>query len=314
MSGAPQETRTMVRYRRLGYLALNVSDVPRSADFYRDKVGLQQVAGPAQDVAYFRCSGKHHDLAFYRGTPGLKRIGFELESEREIENLRRTLDAAGRPCVEIPRVDCDAMATGPGLRTQEPATGCMLDFYAGMAEPQTKEPYAPTVAHILRLGHLVVKSSDFDGSVRFFTDVLNFKVSDSIDTMVTFLRCWPSPYHHSIGIGAGRKGSGLHHVALMVESADDIGRSYWRLQRDGIPVVHGPGRHLPSGSMFLYYLDPDGLTIEYTFGMEEFPEDEPREPRVLPPVPESNDIWASRLDPRKAAVGAIEQQELPVAR
>ena len=73
---------------------------------------------------------------------------------------------------------------------------------------------------------------------------------------------------------------------------------------------HGPGRHLPSGSMFLYYLDPDGLTIEYTFGMEEFPELEPRQPRVLPPVPESNDIWASRLDPRKASVGAIEQLPL----
>jgi 2,3-dihydroxy-p-cumate/2,3-dihydroxybenzoate 3,4-dioxygenase len=34
--------------------------------------------------------------------------------------------------------------------------------------------------------------------------------------------------------------------------------------------------------MFLGYLDPDGLTIEYTFGMEEFPEVEPRAPRLLP--------------------------------
>ena len=300
----------MIRYRRLGYLALNVSDRARSATFYRDKVGLQQVAGPSPDVTYFRCSDKHHDLAFYAGPPGLKRIGFELESEHEIAPLCRVLHEAGRPCVDIPAEDRAAMATGPGLRTQEPVTGCTLDFYVTMGASTEQKPFAPSVATILRLGHLVIKSTDFDASVRFFTDVLNFKVSDSIDKMVTFLRCWPSPYHHSLGIGHGKNGNGLHHVALMVENADDIGRSYWRLQREDVPVVHGPGRHLPSGSMFLYYLDPDGLTIEYTFGMEEFSEDEPREARLLPPVPESNDIWASRLDPRKASVGAIEQQRL----
>jgi len=302
----------MIRFRRLGYLALNVRDLERSSKFYETTVGLQKVEGPDADVRYFRCSDKHHDLAFYRGEPGLKRIGFELESAREFEPLRAALHAAGRPFTDIPQADCTAMATGPGVRTQEPVTGCTLDFYATMG-PSSAPPYRTTVAHILRLGHLVLKSTDFDASVAYFTDVLNFKVSDSIDHRVTFLRCFPSPYHHSIGIGNTTNGSGLHHVALMVNDADDIGRSYWRLQRENVPIVHGPGRHLPSGSMFLYYLDPDGLTIEYTFGMEEFPEVEPREPRLLPPVPESNDIWASRLDPRKAAVGTIEQAPIPAS-
>ena len=299
----------MIRFRRLGYLALNVSDLEQSSAFYERTVGLQKVDGPSTEVHYFRCSDKHHDLAFYAGAPGLKRIGFELESVAEFAPLKAALAKAGHAFTEIPASDCVAMATGPGVRTQEPVTGCTLDFYTTMA-PSSAPPYRPSVAHILRLGHLVIKSTDFDATVSYFTDVLNFAVSDSIDKTVTFLRCWPSPYHHSLGIGQGRKGSGLHHVALMVDSADDIGRSYWRLQREHVPVVHGPGRHLPSGSMFLYYLDPDGLTIEYTFGMEEFPEVEPRAPRLLPPVPESNDIWASKLDPRKASVGAIEQVPL----
>ncbi|HEX2540358.1 MAG TPA: VOC family protein [Caldimonas sp.] len=296
----------MIRFNRLGYVALNVADPDRSVAFYRDQVGLQVVDGPAADVRYLRCSDKHHDIALYRGVPGLKRIGFELESEAEFAPLETALRAAGRPCLPIPGEDCRAMGIGPGLRTSEPVTGATLDFYALM-QPSQAPPFAPTVAKILRLGHLVLKSTDFDASVRFFTDVLNFRISDSIDKTVTFLRCWPSPYHHSLGIGQGRGKSGLHHVALMVHDADDIGRGYWRLQREEIPVVHGPGRHLPSGSMFLYFLDPDGLTIEYTFGMEEFPEEAAREPRLLPPVPESNDIWASKLDPRKSAVGEIER-------
>jgi 2,3-dihydroxy-p-cumate/2,3-dihydroxybenzoate 3,4-dioxygenase len=196
----------MIRFRRLGYLALNVSDLDRSADFYERTVGLQQVKGPSPDVRYFRCSDKHHDLAFYAGTPGLKRIGFELESALEFAPLKEALKNAGRPFTEIPAADCAAMATDPGVRTQEPVTGCTLDFYTTM-RPSTAPPYRTSVAHILRLGHLVIKSTDFDATVHYFTDVLNFAVSDSIDKTVTFLRCWPSPYHHSLGIGQGRKGA-----------------------------------------------------------------------------------------------------------
>ena len=41
--------------------------------------------------------------------------------------------------------------------------------------------------------------------------------------------------------------------------------------------------------------------------MEEFPEQGARAPRVLPPVSKSFDIWEGPVDPRKSAVGAIEQ-------
>ena len=45
-----------------------------------------------------------------------------------------------------------------------------------------------------------------------------------------------------------------------------------RLRKAEVPIVYGPGRHPPSGSFFLYFLDPDGMTLEYSHGMEEFPE------------------------------------------
>jgi len=297
----------MVRYRRLGYLALNVSDLDRSTPFYRDTIGLQQVDGSAPGVRYFRCSDKHHDIALHAGRPGLKRIGFELESEAEFEPLRAVLRAHGLPLAAIPPEDQAAMHTGPGVRTFSDITGAALDFYATM-EPSSAAPFVPTVAKIQRLGHLVLRSADGPASVRFFTEVLNFKVSDSIDGAVTFMRCFPNPYHHSLGIGNGKGKNGLHHFNFMVSDADDIGTSLWRLKKQDVPIVNGPGRHLPSGSMFLYYLDPDGLTVEYSFGMEEFPEADAREPRLLPPVPKSFDLWEVAVDPRKSAVGEIEQR------
>jgi 2,3-dihydroxy-p-cumate/2,3-dihydroxybenzoate 3,4-dioxygenase len=298
----------MIRYKHLGYVALNVTDLERSTHFYRDLIGLQECGEPDAECRFFRVSQKHHDIVLFRSDekPGLKRIGFELESAQSLTELKAVLDARQLRYVDIPDDDAARMHTQGGIRTREPVTGAVLDFYLSMDQSQDG-PFVPTLAKIQRLGHLVLASTSYDESVSYFTDVLNFKKSDTIEGRVMFLRCFPNPFHHSLGVGLGRKGSLLNHVNFMVSDVDDIGKAIYRLQKAGVPIVNGPGRHLPSGSMFLYYLDPDGITVEYSFGMEEFPEVDAREPRILPPVPESNDIWGGPVDPRKASIGHIEQ-------
>ena len=87
--------------------------------------------------------------------------------------------------------------------------------------------------------------------------------------------------------------------------AEGIGRALNRFKRNNVQIVYGPGRHPPSGSIFLHFLDPDEITLEYSFGMEEFPEADAREPRVLLPVPESIDTWGSARDLRFATVREI---------
>lgn len=292
----------MIRYKRLGYIALNVENVDRSAEFYARVVGMSPLE-PVDDVQFLRCSDKHHDIALYQGPPGLRRIGFELESEREIEPLRTLLQEAGADVVDIPAADVAAMRTSAGLRTWEPVTGATLDFYVHMEG--APEAFTPSVTQIMRLGHLVLQSANPAHTVRFFTDVLNFKISDAIDDAVTFMRCFPNPLHHSFGVGDGRGQNRLHHINFMVTDIDDIGKSLWRLKELGVPIVNGPGRHLPSGSIFLYFLDPDGMTLEYSFGMEEFPELDARDPRILPRTKDSFDLWGGPVDARKGTVGAI---------
>lgn len=71
------------------------------------------------------------------------------------------------------------------------------------------------------------------------------------------------------------------------------------------PIVWGPGRHPPSGSACLYVLDPDGLAVEYGFGMEAFDAHDPRPAQDLPAGPSSVDAWGAPRDPRTGAVGAI---------
>lgn len=295
----------MIRFRKLGYVALNVTDLDRSERFYRELVGLQPVGEGPGGCRFMRCSFDHHNVVlFRRETPGLKRIGFEMESRAALEALHEALQNKGLRVAEVPREECEAFHQGRSLRMVEPFTGATFEFYESM-RAFGGQPFQPTVAKIQRLGHVVLRTPDHAEAVEFFTGVLGFRVSDTIDGLVTFLRCFPNPFHHSLGIGSGTK-RGLHHVNFMVTEVDDIGRAIWRFNRAEVPIVNGPGRHPPSESMFLYYLEPDGMTLEYSFGMEEFPEADPRKPRVLEPIRESFDYWGAPVDPRKAAVGEIE--------
>lgn len=293
-----------IRYKRLGYVALNVTDLDRSEEFYSKMVGLERVGRGPDDCRFLRCSDMHHDIVLHRGAaPGLKRIGFEMESRAALEELYATVEQAGLRPQRISREECAAFKLRDCVRVLEPLTGAVFDFYDAMLETGGT-PFVPTVAKIQRLGHLVLKTPQFEQATRFFTDVLNFRISDEVDGAIYFLRCFPNPYHHSIGFGRG--GRSLHHVNFMVTEVDDIGKAIWRFKKAGVPVVNGPGRHPASGSMFYYFLDPDGLTLEYSFGMEEFAEQSPRKPRLLEAVPASQDFWGGETDPRKAAIGAIE--------
>jgi 2,3-dihydroxy-p-cumate/2,3-dihydroxybenzoate 3,4-dioxygenase len=167
-------------------------------------------------------------------------------------------------------------------------------------------PFKPTHTSIARLGHAVINSPDRSATEQFLTDHMNFRVSDRIEGLTSFMRCFPNPYHHSMGVGVGARAS-LNHVNFMVSDIDDIGRAMYRCKKFDSPVVFGPGKHPPSESVFLYFLDPDKLTLEYSFGMEEFPEIEAREPRAMPAVRESVDYWGAIPDPAFSKVGEIEK-------
>ncbi len=296
----------MTRYTKLGYVALNVTDVARARPFYETLLGLQVAdAGPDGFLA-FRCSEDHHDLLLYpAAAPGLKRIGWELESEEERDRLFDRLSRAGHRVWEMDAEECAALHQGPGFRLAEPSTGAIFEFYVVM-RAFSGQPYQPTHTKIQRLGHVVLKTAHYVEMRKFLTTELNFRVSDEIDGRVCFLRCYPNPFHHSLAIGAARE-AGLHHVNFMVSEIDDIGKAINRFNKNQVPIVHGPGRHPPSGSIFLYFLDPDGLTIEYSFGMETFPAEGARKPRLMEPIQASFDFWDCPVDPRKSAVGVIER-------
>jgi len=300
----------MIRYEKLGFVELTVTDLARSKDFYHKLVGLEPAPnGPSGEVR-FRCSDDPYSVVLHQGElAGFKRVGWMLESEAEFDNVYRALRNARTAWEELSKDECEGRLFKRACRMVEPNTRAVQEFYIPLEQTKAT-PWTPTLAKIKGLGHIAWRTPRKDEAVAYFRDVLNFKESDSIGSIVTFFRCFPNPFHHGMGVARSSE-YGHHHLNFMVTEIDDIGRALHRINANNVPLMKGPGRHPASGSVFLYFLDPDGLTLEYSYGMEEFDEFSPRPPRTLPLVPESTDTWNAPIDPRYAKMGITETYEIP---
>jgi 2,3-dihydroxy-p-cumate/2,3-dihydroxybenzoate 3,4-dioxygenase len=291
-----------LRYKQLGYAALNVTDLDRSLAFHRETLGLE--LNPHVERAFgallLRSPASSCNVALYAASePGLRRVAFELEAADYLDVARRHLDGLGVRTWDVPDADLQAFAQSAAFRFAEPATGLTVELYAGDGS-HPPQPPTQSLTNISRLGHVVVYVKDAPRFVNFFLEELNFRASDFVGD-AAFLRCFPVPYHHSFAVVPGPENR-LNHINFLVEHLDDVGRALYRLKAQNVPIVFGPGRHPPSGSVFLYFTDPDGFTFEFSTGMEEFAEVDPRDPRHLPLTPASLDYWGS---PRTKDYGQV---------
>jgi 2,3-dihydroxy-p-cumate/2,3-dihydroxybenzoate 3,4-dioxygenase len=291
-----------IRYSRLGYAVLQVTNLPGSVHFYSSLVGLT-LARSDRRSAWLRCSDKPYDLILERGgVAGIRRVGFELGGVDDLKVAFAHISAQGLNPVWSGGDVLRGQQAVNGFRFNNPDSGLELDFY--IPRQPAGEAFNPTVAKIARLGHVVFNVRNYAAAHRFWVEQLGFAISDHVPGKIAFLRCYPNPLHHTLALLTAPD-EGLNHVNFMVSDIDDIGMAMNRMKRAGVPIVFGPGRHLPSGSIFLYFLDPDGMTAEYSFGMEEIPAASARAPRELEPKPEVLDTWGSIADPRFGKTGAI---------
>ena len=85
----------MIRYRGLGHVALNVTDPERSRRFYEEVVGLQfESTGPDGEVV-LRAGGEQQVLLYRGAKAGLKRLGWHMGDEAQLDRLAPTLERSG---------------------------------------------------------------------------------------------------------------------------------------------------------------------------------------------------------------------------
>jgi catechol 2,3-dioxygenase-like lactoylglutathione lyase family enzyme len=135
-----------------------------------------------------------------------------------------------------------------------------------------------------RLGHVLMGTPDLDASIRFYVDVLGFKVSDSVPGLIAFLRC--SNDHHNVGL-MNAPVAFLHHTSWQLDDVDAIGAGAQNLMAtDPTRSIWGLGRHFLGSNLFWYFRDPAGNFAEYYADLDQIPDD---------------DVWLARTwEPEKS--------------
>ena len=128
---------------------------------------------------------------------------------------------------------------------------------------------------ITKIGHVVLNCRDLEKSVRFYTQVLGFKVSDvyeeeMIPGGMVFMRF--NADHHGVAlIGSLPETSDnieLHHMAFAVSTLDEVFRAREHLERHEVPIIV-EGRRRAGVQIAVEFADPDGHMLEIYWGLDQ---------------------------------------------
>ncbi len=130
---------------------------------------------------------------------------------------------------------------------------------------------------VKKIGHLVYEVADVARTVKFWTEMLGFSVSDKNEFGMVFLRA--NSDHHTIAVMENKKKDkarddrGLHvdHLALEVASMAELIAARDFLRAQGVPVTW-EGRRGPGGNPGFHCLDPDGYEFELYCDMDQIDE------------------------------------------
>jgi catechol 2,3-dioxygenase len=138
--------------------------------------------------------------------------------------------------------------------------------------------------NINKIGHVVVRVTDIERSVDFYTRVLGFRVSDAYpDSMMSgkmvFLRC--NDDHHGLALIGGAqgesKGTEFHHMAFEVDTLDELVRARQHLKKNDVPIEF-EGRRRAGAQIALEFCDPDGYGLEIYWGLDQISGDDDARP------------------------------------
>lgn len=283
---------------RLTTITLGVPDVGAAVEFYED-FGLE-TTGPGRLSSL---DGGDQLRLVESDRRRLVDLGVGADDPDDLHRIARNLDGSTfdwawesdeRIVVHEPGTKVTVRVELAPHLVQAEATAPEMNGPAHMARPNRRADGAFRRGRVRprRLGHVVVGSTDLDGTYRLFIDALGFKISDEVNGRARFLRC--SPDHHNLLVQSAPTDF-LHHTSWEVNDIDEIGRGAAHLlEKDGERHVWGLGRHNIGSNFFWYFRDPAGNFVEYYSDLDVIVDDELWDPRVFDVLVDGQVAWGPR--------------------
>ena len=130
-----------------------------------------------------------------------------------------------------------------------------------------------------RIGHVHLKVSDIERSLKFYRDLLGFELQQMYGDSAAFISA--GGYHHHIGLNtwhsknappAPLHAAGLYHVAILYPSRKDLAIVLKRLINAKYPLT-GASDHGVSEAIYLDDPDKNGVELYWDKPKEKWPRD-----------------------------------------
>ncbi|RZU53693.1 3,4-dihydroxy-9,10-secoandrosta-1,3,5(10)-triene-9,17-dione 4,5-dioxygenase [Krasilnikovia cinnamomea] len=267
--------------RSLGYLRVESTDVAAWREFGVTVLDMAPGRGPDPEAVYLRMDELPARIVVVAGERDrLAATGWEVADPAALARLTRALEQAG---VAIKAAGGDELAerrVAQMISLDDPF-GNRLEFFCGAAldtRPAQGRYGTRFVTGEQGMGHVVLPAGDDAAALHFYTDVLGFRLRDTMrfipETVglppgdrplwMRFLGC--GPRHHSVALAPIPAPSGLIHLMVETESIDDVGRAMDRCARHDVPTISTLGRHANDQMISFYVRTPSGFDIEYGTG------------------------------------------------
>jgi catechol 2,3-dioxygenase len=261
---------------RPGYIQIRVTDIDAALTHYVDRVGLHLVSRQNDGRAYLRAwdeFDRHSIVLRPADQPGMDYVGFKVAGEADLHAFARRIEAAGVVVEEVSAGEQPGLGRRLGFVVP---SGHRIELFAGMAlsehGPMTRNPEIwreePHGMRVTRFDHCNLHGTDIDAVVKFFTEVLDFSLTEAAETpdgiAAAFLSC--SNKAHDIAFSRRAEPGKFHHVAFSLDSWHEIGHAADIIARYDIPLDIGPTRHGITRGQTIYFFDPSGNRNEVFAG------------------------------------------------
>ncbi|QOV99294.1 VOC family protein [Rhodococcus pyridinivorans] len=264
--------------RSLAYLRIGATDVPAWREYGLKVLGMIEGKGTHADALYLRMDDFPARLVIEpHESDTLLVSGWETANAADLQSVRDSLSAAGVPFKEDTAEQLADRRVDELIVFQDPSGNTLEAFHgAALEHRRVVSPYGHKfVTGEQGLGHVVLSTRDDEESLRFYRDVLGFRLRDSMrmppqmvgrpaDGKPAWLRFFGcNPRHHSLAFLPMPTPSGIVHLMIEVENSDDVGLALDRALRKKVKMSATLGRHVNDKMLSFYMKTPGGFDVEF---------------------------------------------------
>ncbi|HEY0578340.1 MAG TPA: VOC family protein [Pseudonocardia sp.] len=241
-------------------------------------LGMVEGKGGHPDALYLRMDDFPARLVIVPGERDrLAASGWEAANAEGLADIRARLERAGVAYKEGSAAERADRRVDELIQFDDPSGNTLEVFHgAALEHRRVVSPYGHRfVTGEQGLGHVVLSTHDDEAALRFYRDVLGFRLRDSMrlppqlvgrpadgpPAWLRFFGC--NPRHHSLAFLPMPTPSGIVHLMVEVENTDDVGLALDRARRRKVPMSATLGRHVNDLMLSFYMKTPGGFDVEF---------------------------------------------------